>query len=153
MRKLFLKMKKNIVMVYKTTKTMLKDPAAFFCGPSSVKDLRPLTDLLTIESYMNPLGRTPEISVFDGADRYKLVGEVDALGEKTAIEWSSGGNAWQSIVESGGEKHLQQGVIAAMQAASKTLYLDIAAQYEADLKEGNLMEGEEPPPGQTVHEA
>ena len=149
---MFMKMKKNTVMVYKTTKTMLKDPAAFFCGPSNVKDLRPLTDLLTVESYMNPLGRTPEISIFDGAERYKLVDKVDALGDKIATEWSSGGNAWQSAVN-GRHAQLQHSVMAAMQAASKELYRDETVQYDADLHEHSLTKGMEPLPEQTVHEA
>ena len=49
----------------------------FFCGPNAVKDLRPLTDLLTIESYMRPMGKTPEVSVFVGEARYQAIKEVD----------------------------------------------------------------------------
>ena len=117
-RKMFMRIKKNVTLIYKTTKRMVNDPVEFFCGPSHVKDLRPLTDFVTVESYMRPMGKTPEISLFD-ADRAVVVREVDALADNTAAEWSAGGATWETIVQCRGETMLQHAVVAAMQAMSK----------------------------------
>jgi hypothetical protein len=139
MRKLVVKMRKNLVMCYKQSKKFAKDPYGYVCGPPGVADLRPFTDSINADNYLCMIKNAIKPYVFEGDARKDLVAILHEISDETKDTWTYEHGAICKLLSPANGAMLHDTVLAMMNEHSDAAH----PPDESEDKEHNILKAAE----------